>query len=163
MNLIFKKNRFWWKFCLQKIFFGPFITQNPNFCSYLLSQHSWYAKKKDNKQFLNEELWKESGFKTSFYNASDFESWFSKNVRFLVNFKQLVIFGIGIFTACQILKNLFTTRQILIRNVNNFFAKPQALKKNKKLFVKVWIDFHIASELESRCLQRIRFRWKKCC
>ena len=140
-----------------------FITQNPNFCSYLVSQKPWYGEKMDNKQFLKEEFLKESDFETSFYNASDFESRFSKNVRFSVDFKQLVIFGIGIFTACQILKHLFTTRQILIRKVNNFFCNASGFKKNKKLRVKVWIDFHIASELESRCLQRINFQWKKCC
>ena len=45
--------------------------------------------------------------KQVFKNASDFESRISKYVRFSVNFEQLVIFGIGSFTACQILKHLF--------------------------------------------------------
>ena len=108
------------------------------------------------KKWIKSSFWikkirKESDFETSFYNASDFESRISKYVRFLVNFKQLVIFGIQIFTACQILKHHFTTRQILIRNVNNFFATPQAfLKKIKNFVSKCKLNIHIPSEIRSR-------------
>ena len=137
--------------------------KDANFFSYAISQKPLYREKMERKTVFESRLSKKKQIlKQVFNNASDFESRISKYVRFSVNFKQLVIFGIGIFTACQILKHLFTTRQILIRNVNNFFATTQGFKK-KKLRVKVWIDFHIASELESRCLQRISFRWKKCC
>ena len=121
-----KKTDFDECFACRKPFLELLIRQNPNFCCYLLSQKPWYGEKMDKKQFLNEKFWNESDFETSFYNASDFESRISKHVRFSVNFKQLVIFGIGIFTACQILNIFFTTRQILIRNFNNatdFYVK----------------------------------------
>ena len=163
VNLICKKTDFDECFVCRMSFLELLITQNHKFCSYLLSQKPWYGEKMDKKQFFNEKIWKESDSETSFYNASDFESRISKYVRFSVNFKQLVIFGIGIFTACQILKHLFSTRQILIRNVNNFFATPQVFIKKIKNFVsKCKLNIHIASEIESRLLPRIKFRWKNC-
>ena len=130
----------------------------------------WFLKNHDKeKNWIKNSFWmktfeKNQIWRQVFKNVSNFESRFSKYVRFLVNFKQFVIFGIGIFTAFQILIPLFYHTSVLIWNFKKpFFTTPQAVKKNQKLRVKVWIAFHIASELESRCLQRINFRWKKCC
>ena len=86
VNLVCKKTDFDGCFACTKSFLELFITQSPNFCSYLFSQKPWYGEKMDEKQFLNEKNWKESDFETSFYNASVFEPRISEYVRFLVNF-----------------------------------------------------------------------------
>ena len=109
--------------------------KNANFLSYAISQKPWYREKKEKKVFESTLSKKKQILKQVFNNASDFESRISKYVRFSVNFKQLVIFGIGILSACQILKHLFTTRQILIRNFNNatdFYVK---LVLKKEIFL----------------------------
>ena len=96
----------------------------------------WKKGRKNN--FLINTYEKNRVLKQVFKNASDFESRFSKRVNLLVNFTQLVIFWISVFTACQVLNFLHQTFYIL-----SIFE----------------LNFHIASELESRFLQRIRFQW----
>ena len=86
VNLICKKNRFWWMFCLHKIFYGTFYTQSPNFCSYLLSKKNGMEKKGIKTSLWTKTFAKNQILKQIFNNASDFESRFSKHVRFLVNF-----------------------------------------------------------------------------
>ena len=119
MNLICKKQIFMTVLLAENLFLELFTTQNPKFCSYLVSQKPWYGEKMDNKQFLKEKFGKESDFETSFYNASDFESSFSKNVRFSVNLKQLVILESEFLQHVKFWNISFTTRQILVRNFNN--------------------------------------------
>ena len=115
----------------QNLFWNFLSRKAPNSAVICFLKNHDMEKKGIKSSFWMKKILKKSDFETSFYNASDFESRISNYVRFLVNFKQLVIFGIRIFTARQILKHLFTTRQILIRNVNKFFATPQAFLKKK--------------------------------
>ena len=95
------------------------------------------------RQTLNQEFLNMSDFQSTLNNSSFLESEFIQHVKFW---------------------NIFLTQvRFWSEKLTIFLQRLRLLKKHKKLLVKVWIDFHIASELESRCLQRISFRWKKCC
>ena len=61
-----KKTDFDECFACRKSFLEHFITQNPNFCSYVLSQKPWYGEKMDKNQFVIEDFWRESDFETTF-------------------------------------------------------------------------------------------------
>ena len=102
------ENWLWWMICSEKVDFRSFYTAKTPISSIMrfLKNHDM------EKKWIKTSLWmktleKNQILKVTFNNASDFESRISKYVRFSVNFKQLVIFGIGIFTACQILKHPF--------------------------------------------------------
>ena len=95
-----------------------FTPKNAKFCSYAFYQKPTIVLRKGKKQSSYQDFWKESDFGTSFQQWVRFESSFSKWNNFLVNFTQPVIFCIGNFTACQILKHPFTTHQVFNGNFN---------------------------------------------
>ena len=77
------------------------------------------------KKWIKTSLWmktleKNQILKEIFNNASDFESRFSKQVRFIVNFKQHVLLETEILQHVKFWNILFTTSQTLIRNFNIF-------------------------------------------
>ena len=198
-----KKSDFDEYFACRKSFLELFITENSNFCCYLLSQKPSYGEKMDKNQFwrktfennqilkqvfttrqtLNQEFQIMSGFQSTLNNSSFLESDFLQHVKFW-----------NIF---------FTTHQILTRNFNNatgFYvklvleneilldnllsenlSKKVSIQANHKRLVSFWnrtfaacqflnqtsyllsisaLTLSIASELEPRSLQPIRFRWK---
>ena len=85
--------------------FSPWKRQLLQLCVFSKTTNWWKEWKK--KQFPFKTFEKNQILKQIFYNASDFESRNSKYVRILVKSTQLVIFWIGNFTACQILKHPF--------------------------------------------------------
>ena len=92
------------------------------------------------RQTLNQEFQNFSDFQSTLNNSSFLESEFLQHVKFWN------IFLPHVRPWSEILTTFFTTHQ--------------TFKQNKNFRVKVWFEFHIASELESRCLQRISLRWK---
>ena len=68
---------------------------------------NWWKEWKKKEQFPIKTFEKNQILKQVFNNASDFESRNSKYVRILVKSTQLVIFWIGNFTVCHILKYPF--------------------------------------------------------
>ena len=121
---------------------------------------------------MKEEFWKESDFETSFYNASDFESRFSKNVRFSVNLKQIVLLESEFLQHVKFWNIFFTTRQILVRIFNNatdFYVilvlkieifLDNSLLKNLSNYVLIQANLKQLVSFWIRILQRVSFRIK---
>ena len=97
------------KVFFQKVTFWIFLAhENAIFCSYAFSQKPLISEKNGRKNSLPFKTFERNQIlKQLFNNASDFEARNSKYVRILVKSTQLVIFWIGNFTACQILKHPF--------------------------------------------------------
>ena len=120
LNLIFlTKNRFWWKFCFQKITFGSFYTKKRHFLQLSVFSETNNCLKQWKKTAILSRLLQRIWFWSKFLTARHIRSKIFKISQFLVNFRQLVIFCIENFTARRILKNPFATHQDLNGNFNN--------------------------------------------
>ena len=95
------KKRFWWMICLQKITFRPFYpAKTPTSSVMRFLKNNDIEKKRKKKTVFESRLPKKKQIlKQVLNNASEFESRISNFVRFSVNFKQFVFFGIGKFCS----------------------------------------------------------------
>ena len=153
MNVLLAENHFW-------NFLSPKTPTSADIC--FLKNHdmekkwiksSFWMKNFEENQILKQVFTTRQTLNQEFINMSDFQSTLNNSSFLESEFIQHVKFW-----------NIFLTQvRFWSEKLTIFLQRLRLLKKHKKLLVKVWIDFHIASELESRCLQRINLRWKKCC
>ena len=168
------EKRFWWMICLQKINFRPFYPAKMPTYSVMrfLKNHDW-EKKRKKTVFESRLSKKEQILKQVFNNASDFESRISKYVRFSVNFKQLVFFGIGNFCSMSNFEKSFLPHVRFwseILGTQQIFTWNWIWKRNFSWTVCFQIIFQNLSEFTptlsnssvfgSELLQRVTFRIK---
>ena len=174
MKLICKKNRFWWKFFSEKIFFGSFYSKKRQLLQLcVLSKTNNSFKKRKKKQFSYQDFWKNQILKPVFNNEWDSNQVFQNRTIFWWTLHNSSFFVSEILQRVRFWNILFTTHQVLNGNFNSvtdfhvkLIPKHQAFLDNllSKSFFSIYIvkmsNLKFPSFLE-RLILRAMFLEKK--
>ena len=119
MKLFFLKNKFWWKFCWKKITFGSFYAKKRHLMQLCVFSKTNNCLTNWKKTVFLSRLLRRIRFWNMFLTKSQIRIKIFKISQFLVNFTKLVIFCIGNFTECEILKHIFYHTSALNGNFDN--------------------------------------------
>ena len=136
VKLTCKKNRFWWMFCLQKISLRSFYHSKTPTSAVICFSKSIIWKK-----------WKKNSFWMKAFEKN-------QSLRFPAFLECL-------FLRATILEKKHSLNRKLWKKIRFWISFLITRQTFKQVIYFVWkfeLKTHIASELESRCLQRISFR-----
>ena len=137
--------------------------KNAKVCSYALFKENDTWKENWQKIDLKSRPLKRNRFWNNFFNdAKDFESRFSKRVRFLANFTRLNRLLIEGFTGCQVLKwNLYSASDFEVKRTHLKVSKTsQNADKEAYIVSNFELKLAISVRFWIKILHRVIF-WKK--
>ena len=131
----FVKKQILIKILLQTNHFGSIYPEKCQLLQLCVFSETNNSLKKWKKTVILSKLWKRIWFWNKFLTKRQIRIKVFKISQFLVNLIQIVIFFIGNFTACLILKHLFNTHQVLNGNSNNATDFHVKLVSNYQAFL----------------------------